>query len=213
MKQIFDGVYIKNRMILTENSCKGFRVYGEKLIHEGKKEYRVWDPFRSKLAAAISNGLKNLPITGNSSVLYLGASSGTTPSHIADIAKTVYCVEVSKRMMRELIEVAERKKNMIPILADASKPQEYSNKITSVDFIYQDVAQPNQADILMKNSVLFNPRHSILAIKARSINVVKNPKDVFKEEVKKLSNYRVVENIRLQPFHKDHMLLSLKYGL
>jgi len=198
-------------MILTENSCKGFRVYGEKLIHEGKKEYRVWDPFRSKLAAAISNGMKNLYITKNTSVLYLGASSGTTPSHIADIAKTVYCVEISKRMMRELIEVAKRKKNMIPILADASKPEQYSNKIASVDFIYQDVAQPNQADILMKNSTLFNPSYSIIAIKARSINVAKNPKDVFKEEIKKLSNYTIIENIRLQPFHKDHMLLSLKY--
>lgn len=213
MRQIFDGVYSKNRMIMTENSCKGFRVYGEKLIHEGKKEYRFWDPYRSKLSAAISNGLRNFNIKRNSSVLYLGASSGTTPSHIADIAKIVYCVEISKRMVRKLIEVAEKKDNMVVILADASKPLEYSNKISAVDFIYQDVAQPNQAEILMKNSEIFNPSYSMLAIKARSIDVVRNPKDIFKEEVRKLRKYSVLETVALQPFHKDHVLVNLKYGV
>jgi len=103
MNQIFDGVYREGRNILTKNKFKGNTVYGEKIIYEKGNEYRLWDPERSKLAAAIQNGLRNFTIKKDYNVLYLGASSGTTPSHVADISNLVFAVEISKRMMRNLI--------------------------------------------------------------------------------------------------------------
>ena len=56
---------------------------------EGKVEYRVWNPFRSKLAAAILGGIDQIHIKPAAKVLYLGAASGTTVSHVADIVGPV----------------------------------------------------------------------------------------------------------------------------
>lgn len=218
MKELFSGrgVFKIGEKLVTKNSTPGFKVYyGEKLIREDEKggeEFRVWDPYRSKLSAAILNGLRNFPISSETNVLYLGASAGTTPSYIADITQgMVYCVEFSRRMMQELVKVCERRKNMIPIFADANKPEEYFPFIISIDFIYQDVAQPNQAEILLKNSELFSPKNAILAIKSRSINSIKNPKKIFKQEILKLKEkFQVLQIIGLRPYDKDHVLVNLK---
>jgi len=111
MKEIFPGVYQLKAGIATENNTPGFRVYDEKLLKIGKSEYRMWDPFRSKLAAAIINGLKEFPFRRDSNVLYLGASSGTTPSHVSDICPdgTVYALEYSKRMMRTFHSLQQKR--------------------------------------------------------------------------------------------------------
>ena len=210
--EIFPGVYKIDGKLATLNSVKGFKVYDEKLIHKSGNEYRIWDPFRSKLAAAILKGLKNFPFNNKSNVLYLGASAGTTPSHIADITVgLIYCVEFSQRMMRELLLVCEKKKNMIPILGDARHPREYYHNIGPVDVIYQDVAQPNQAEILLNNTEYFNPKFAILSIKSRSINSVKSPKQIFREEIDKLKDrFNILETIDLNPYDKDHVVVNMK---
>ena len=207
----FEGVYNIGGRIATKNSTPGFRGYDEKVVNRDNSEFRIWDPFRSKLGAAIVKGLKSFPISHKSRVLYLGASSGTTSSHVADIAESVYCVEFSKRMMRELLPVTLRKRNMIPILGDAKHPEEYVHNIGNVDVIFQDVAQKNQAEILIKNAEIFSPRYAILSIKSRSISAEKTPKQVFREEIDKLrEKFEVLEIIDLQPYEKDHVLMNLK---
>jgi len=212
MNQIFSEVYREGRNIATKNKFKGNTVYGEKIISEKGNEFRFWNPERSKLAAAIQHGLRNWTLKKDHNVLYLGASSGTTPSHVADIANMVFAVEISKRMMRDLIQISEVRTNVIPILADASKPETYMDRILSVDFIYQDVAQPNQAEILNKNAEIFKPKFAMLAIKARSIDVTKNPSQIFKKEIGKLNNFEVIEIIKLYPYDKDHVLVNLGYN-
>jgi rRNA 2'-O-methyltransferase fibrillarin len=82
-------------MLVTKNLVPGESVYGEKRIAiEGteadtKVEYRVWNPFRSKLAAGVLNGLDEVYIAPGKKVLYLGAASGTSVSHVADIVGPV----------------------------------------------------------------------------------------------------------------------------
>ncbi|MBN2014616.1 MAG: fibrillarin-like rRNA/tRNA 2'-O-methyltransferase [Candidatus Altiarchaeota archaeon] len=209
----FEGVYKVKGKLATLNSSPGFRVYDERLLNKGGCEYRVWDPYRSKLAAAILNGLNEFPFEGDSNVLYLGASSGTTASHLADICShgLIYCVEFSRRMMRELLQVTAQKRNMIPILADAKKPEQYVYRVGSVDVIYQDVAQAKQAEILLRNTEAFRPRYGMLAIKSRSINAVKSPKQVFREETEKLKGkFEILQNVDLRPYDKDHIFLNLR---
>lgn len=199
--------------IATENLVPGFRVYDERLIKAEGREYRMWDPMRSKLAAGIMNDLKYFPFGADSKVLYLGASAGTTPSHLSDICfrGTIYCVEFSKRMMRNLFIVCEKKKNMVPILGDARFPDKYAHLVGKVDVIYQDVAQPNQAEILIKNAEKFSPRYAMLAIKSRSVDAVKSPKQVFREETEKLlSKFEILQSINLAPYDKDHLLLNMR---
>jgi fibrillarin-like pre-rRNA processing protein len=155
--QIFNGIYEIDDHIATENLNKGIKVYGERLVEVKDKEYRIWDPRRSKLGAAILKGLETFPFKEDSKVLYLGASAGTTPSHISDVSKDglVYCVEFSPRMMRNLVDVCNQRQNMIPILDDATKPKNYMNLVQKVDVVYSDVAQPKQSELFMDNMRYF----------------------------------------------------------
>jgi fibrillarin-like pre-rRNA processing protein len=211
----FEGVYIIDGKLATKSIAPGTRVYGEKLVGKDGAEYRMWDLFRSKLAAAIHKGLKELPIKPGSVVLYLGASSGTTPSHVADIvgeSGMVFCIEFSPRSMRDLINVCEARPNMVPMLADARKPDEYA-EVGEADVIYQDVAQPDQASILIKNSEKFlKPKgYALIAVKSQSIDVTVRPKETFDAVKKELSqHFRILQEIELSPFDKDHLFLLLQ---
>src|SRR4030043_812038 len=119
-----------SKRLATRNLAPGRNVYGERLIRFEGVEYRVWDAFRSKLAAAILKGLSDVPIKPNHQVLYLGAASGTTPSHVSDIVGEkghVYCVEFASRSIRDLVNnVAAYRSNMSPFLEDARFPEKYA---------------------------------------------------------------------------------------
>ncbi len=133
-------------MRLATRSPDAVPVYGERI----QNGYRLWDPYRSKLAALILKGKgQAISLRVDSKILYLGAATGTTVSHLADIVSEglVYAVEFSARSMRDLIGLCERRTNIIPILADAAKPEDYAPLLEPVDLIYQDVAQRNQAQI------------------------------------------------------------------
>ena len=117
IKEVFNGVYRINGKLATENLVKGTKVYDEDLISSDSREYRTWNPYRSKLAAAILKSLKNMTIRDGSNVLYLGAATGTTCSHISDIIRengNLYCVEFSERNMRQLLDVCSKRENMFP---------------------------------------------------------------------------------------------------
>jgi fibrillarin-like pre-rRNA processing protein len=206
------------KQVASLNLIKGITVYGEKLIKYKGEEYRLWDPYRSKLSGALKKGLKTLPILNGMKVLYLGASTGTTVSHISDIVGMngiVYAVEPAARVARELIEnVASKRKNVIPIIEDARKPHSYFSVFGNVDVIYCDVAQPDQTDIAIANcKVYLKPNGTILLIvKTRSIDVVTDPKQVISQESKKLkdNSFHIEQIINLEPFDKDHGII---YGI
>jgi fibrillarin-like pre-rRNA processing protein len=205
--------------IATLNLSPGRTVYGERLIKIGDIEYRLWDPFRSKLAGAILKKLKNLPIKPASKILYLGAASGTTASHVSDIVGNngyVYCVEFAPRSIRDLIDnVCKFRGNMAPILADARFPSQYASTVENVDVIYCDVAQPEQAKILADNAKVFLQRNGwiMLAVKARSIDVTKEPSEVYKHEIEilKKRGFEIYEVIHLEPYDKDHAMITAEY--
>jgi fibrillarin-like pre-rRNA processing protein len=202
--------------LATKNLTPGRNVYGERLIRFEGVEYRVWDAFRSKLAAAILRNLKTVPIVPNHRVLYLGAASGTTASHVSDIVGDkghVYCVEFASRAIRELVNnVCAYRLNMSPILEDARFPEKYAMFISGrVDDIYCDIAQPEQAKILADNADLLLKTSGwvMLAVKAQSIDVTKEPSEVYRREVKVLENrgFRVEEVVHLEPFDKAHAMI------
>ena len=203
-------VYFKDDNILTQNLTPGVSVYGEELI-EGDEEYRLWNPRRSKLAAALLNGLNNFSLEDTSKVLYLGASTGTTVSHISDIVVNgrIYAVEFSPTTAKKLVQLSRQRLNIAPILGDATKPKGYINLVEKSDLIYCDVAQPTQTDLFIKNMNLFSHDDTLglLMIKARSIDVVLKPKKVFKlQEIKlKEKGFKIIEKVKLEPYEKDHI--------
>ncbi len=203
------------RRLATINLAPTVQVYGERLVKIEGVEYRLWDPYRSKLGAALLKGLKRLPISEGVKVLYLGAGSGTTVSHVSDIIGErglVYAVEFSPRVMREFIKkVSSFRRNVMPILADARFPGSYLPYVDEVDVIYCDIAQPDQARILSDNADFYLKKGGsiMLAVKARSIDVSRKPVEIFREEAKVLQSrgFKIESTIKLEPFDKDHVMI------
>jgi len=202
------GVFTDGKALYTVNAVPGVAVYGESLVRQDGVEYRFWDPARSKLAAAILLGALGFGLDESTKVLYLGAASGTTASHVSDIVVNgaVHCVEISERSFRDLISVCESRKNMFPILADANRPEDYAHEIEGVELVYQDIAQRNQVDIFVRNMAAFDAEHGVLMLKSRSVNVNRKPKELFAEVRKELvaKGLRVASVIDLERYSKDH---------
>lgn len=212
------GVFVargKEDMLVTKNLTPGESVYGEKRIAiensaqaltngdagdqpvpATKTEYRVWNPFRSKLAAGILGGLDDIFMKPGAKVLYLGAASGTSVSHVADIVGPtgiVYAVEFSHRSGRDLINMATHRTNVIPIIEDARHPLRYRVLVGMVDCIFADVAQPDQARIVALNAHLYLKVNGgiVVSIKANCIDSTAPPEQVFAREVAKLKEERI----------------------
>ena len=214
-KQAFFWVQVEGeKKLATQNLVPGNQVYNEKLVQYKGVEYRIWNPFRSKLAAAIMNGLKDFPFNQKSDVLYLGVSTGTTISHISDIVSqggTIFGIEHTSRVARDFLDrVASHRKNIVPIIQDARRPEEFFSVYKKVDAVYVDIAQPDQTNIAIKNCKLYlkSGGYLLLIIKTRSIDVTKDPKRVIKNEIKKLESFfETKQTIDLHPYDKDHVMV------
>lgn len=211
----FENVFWVNNKLCTKNLTPDQKVYDERLIKTKQGELREWDAHRSKPAAAIYKNLHQFPLKKGMKILYLGVASGTTCSHFSDIVGKegiIYGIEIGERVLRDLIPVAEKRKNIVPVLADARKPEEYP-WIEQVDLVYADVALKEQSKILIRNAKMFlKPKgFAMIAIKSRSIDVTKNPKIVYKEQRKNLETFfNVIDFVTLNPYERDHGYFVLK---
>lgn len=191
-------------------------VYGERLIPVRSGWWRRWDPYRSKLSAALVKGFPGpLPQPGER-WLYLGAATGTTPSHIADLVGpdgALYAVEMSLRPFARLLRLAERYPNLFPILGDARRPDDYAAWIPPVDGVYSDVAQPDQVSIARRNAELFlrDGRPLLLVLKLSSLGRDRAPEALVERALVDLRPFRVASPpIPLEPFHRQHRFLAAR---
>ncbi len=214
----YSNVYISgpphNLKLYSKNLVPGNKVYGEKLITFKGEEYREWDPYRSKLAAMILEKPSVDFLSSELKCLYLGASSGTTISHLSDIVYNgiIYGVEFAERSMRQLIQNTNNRKNIVPILGDANFPEKYANSVfTNIDLIYQDIAQPNQAQIAIANCSYYLKDKGILilAIKSQSIDSVQKPEKIYIQEKKILekAGYKISESFNIHRYAANHIIL------
>jgi len=206
-----------NLKLYTKNLVPGRSVYGERLVSFRDVEYREWDPFRSKLAALLLKNPTSNFLSKDMNCLYLGASSGTTISHLSDIVKegVIFGVEFATRSIRQLIQNTSERTNIIPILGDAIFPASYAKSIfTEIELVYQDVAQPNQAEIAVDNCNYYLKKGGflILAIKSQSIDSLAKIDKVYSQEKKILerSGYEIVESVNIDRFAEKHIVLIAK---
>lgn len=188
-------------------------VYGEDVRKIEKMYFREWEPKRSKIAAAILKKLKDLPFKRDSHVLYLGASTGTTVSHLSDICSEgrIYAVEKAYDPFVKLLSLSERRDNIYPILEDAGVPERYSFFIDRVDTIYQDIAQRNQVQIFNQNARKFSGvREAMLVLKVRSISGKGSEDSILRQEIRKIDGFRAVETVNLSPYSKANYLIRLQ---
>ncbi|MGE0015420.1 MAG: fibrillarin-like rRNA/tRNA 2'-O-methyltransferase [Candidatus Methanomethylophilaceae archaeon] len=210
------GVFSEGGRLYTLSACPGRRIYGERLATVEGIEYREWSPRRSKLSAYITNGGREFPFSENSRVLYLGASSGTTASHLADICRrgSLVCVEISARMFRDLVGVCETRPNMMPVLGDATRPEDYMFASGGIDVVYQDVAQKYQAEIAADNMEAFGAEFGMMAVKSRSEDVTASPARIFRQagEVLKGRGFKILDSRNLEPYETDHAMIVFGAG-
>lgn len=214
--KLFEIYQDQKENLYTQSILPGVSHFEERAIRDNDQEYREFDPRRSKLAAAIKKGCTNIGLRKSDVVLYLGASHGYTPSYVSDIVGQdglIFALDFAPRVVRDLVFLAEKRQNIVPLLADANHPQEYADRICLVDVVYQDVAQRNQLEIFLKNCDFFlkSGGYGLLAIKARSIDVRRNPKQIFEEVRRQLEKVITVIDFRiLEPFEKDHCMVIVK---
>ncbi len=214
------GVYYQKRKLYTKSLDPGYSVYGEGFVKEkgkdGDIEFREWDIRRSKLAAAIAKEVTQIGMKEGDSILYLGCSTGTTVSHVSDIVGKdgfVFALDFAPRVMREMVFLSERRKNIAPILGDAKNPQSYASQVYEVDCVFQDIAQKEQAEIFLKNCKEFlkTGGFGLLSVKARSIDVTRRPKQIFMELRAKLEKeITIVDYRELDPLERDHCMFVCK---
>ncbi len=176
---------------------------GEQLADEPVVDgRRVWHPRRSKFAAA----LVKLGEPDMGKVLYLGGGAGTGPSFVADVAEAVYAVEFARSPARRLVDVAETRSNLFPVVEDARKPESYRSYVEKVDFLYQDVATRGQAAVANKNAeYLAEGSTAWITVKARSEDVTAEPGDVYQEVALEVEQEYTVKNVvDLEPFYEGH---------
>ena len=206
-------IYYHKGKLYTKNLTPGQKTHGEQLTIHGNVEYRSWNPYHSKLAAAILNGHNPPPLSSTTHTLYLGAANGTTVSHISDITPkgTIYALDSSPRAMRDLLKLCNLRPNIIPLLADANNPHDYQAQIGHIDLIYQDIAQRNQVDMFLKNMAFFTCKKGILMVKARSIDVTQPPQKIYNRVIQRINETfgTITETIPLHPYIKDHLAIYL----
>jgi fibrillarin-like pre-rRNA processing protein len=210
IKSKFENVFLVDGKLAVKNLVQGYSPFGDELIKAGKDEYLSWNPTRSKLAAAIVKGLKIFPICPGAKVLYLGIAHGYSASKVACIVGKegiIYGVEFSERPFTELLPIAEKLGNIMPILADARMPEKY-NWVEQVDVVFCDIADTQMSEAAIRNARQFLKMDGfvMIAIKARSIDVVANPRTIVEQEVKKFQDagFDVVQWMMLDPLERDH---------
>ena len=206
----------RGRRLFTKSILPGRAPFSEFLVTEKENEFREWDPTRSKLAATIMKGCTNIGLRKDDVVLYLGISHGYTASFVSDIIGNeglIFGIDTATLLVRDLVFLAQERKNMVPLLADANHPETYADKVCQVDIVYQDIAQRNQADIVIRNCHLFLKKggYGLLAVKARSIDIKKSSKEIFIDIRKQLEKlFTVIDYRILEPFEKDHCMIIVK---
>ena len=228
-KQIVWGVRKEGRTLWTRNAVKGISVRGERRKRDGRIEWRRWDPTRSKVAAAIlrTRGEPSylLPTPG-STCLYLGASSGGTVSHIHDFVcgadnhhgGQLVAVEISPRMVRDLVKLSDMRPGLVPVLGDARKPEQVAAFIRGkANWIHQDLSIADQAETFVKMATSFLSPGGIglLSLKAaseRSSEGDDNSRFQKAEQILRDSDLVFQERMDLKGLEEQHVVFSCTLG-
>lgn len=210
-----EGVYTDHAWLYTRNLVPGVSVYGESLHVVGRAEYRRWDAKRSKACAYLKKGGAVWPFRRDSAILYLGAASGTTVSHLSDICPqgVIAAVEIAPRPFRNLISLSEKRPNVVPVLADASRPDVYRARVEPADVLYQDIAQRGQKRIFLRNVEFLRPKGvGFLMLKARSEDVSAEPPELYRAAAKGLEaeGFDLLDLRPLDPLAKAHAAIVVR---
>ena len=212
-------ITVKNKKKLaTLNNASINEVYNEKLIKINGKQYNLWNPYTSKLAAAIVNGMEIFPILKKTKVLYLNGAIEKTLSHISDIigvnGKIFILRDINENSKKFLDNVMNDRTNVFTITRDNGDPAKFSSKTEMVNVVYVDITQHNETEVAIQNCkrYLTDGGFLMLVVPTKKIDFVNNPNGQNLEEIQKLqSSFEIIQQINLTDFFKEHSMIIAKF--
>lgn len=219
------GIRKERGGLWTRNAVGGTSVRGERRKRDGRVEWRKWDSHRSKVAAMLmrtkSDPSTLIPEPGSLCV-YLGASSGSTVSHLHDHIcgagnhhdGRIIAVDISSRMMRDLVIMCETRPGIIPVLADARHPLSVAQYLQrKSDWLFQDLSMPDQAKSFIESTSkpLTEGGLGIISIKAASERWAPGGDEQHFDESESLinsaSHLQIIERIDLRGLEDQHIAI------
>lgn len=204
------NILLHEGRLYTLNSAPGWRLKRQPVLVREGKEYRSWNPYTSKIAAYMLCGGAHKEFAESSSILYLGASYGTTVSHLHDVTPSarIYAVEFAREPFSSLRRLASSHPGIIPVFEDATHPERYQHIVEDPELIVQDISQRDPVGILLKQFDAFRSlRSAYLSVKAPSIDSTSDSRGVIENVASVLRDrFRLVEIVDISRYEKGHAL-------
>ena len=212
-------VTVRNeKKLATLSNMSTNRDYKENLVQTNGKRYSIWNPYTSKLAAAIINGMEIFPILKKTKILYLDPTTEKTVKHISNIVgingKIFVVRDVMKNSKNFLEQIVKNRSNIFTIIPDKTNPARLTGMTEMVDVIYIDIAEHNQTEIAIQNckNHLRIGGFLMLIVPTKNIDFANNPSKKNQEERKKLqTSFDIIQEINLTDFFKEYSMVIAKY--
>ena len=232
--RIFQIQIGNEEQLATKNIVEGTKTQKEKIVIVNNEEFLEWNPYKSKLAAAIRNGLQILPIIKNSKVICVNPLEESTVLHISNIVGSggsVFIIDVDKNKKNFLNQLADTHKNIIPIYDTVDELSSSSSITGKVDAFYVDIPESEQIEMIVKKygSLLKNDGFLMLIVKKDDNAIIE--KDIagwmaeqraglnkVREITTKLkSQFEIIQEINLgisyamEPYHKFYTFILAQF--
>ena len=212
-------VTVRNeKKLATLSNMSTNQDYKENLVQTNGKRYSIWNPYMSKLAAAIINGMEIFPILKKTKILYLDPTTEKTVKHISNIVgingKIFVVRDVMKNSKNFLEQIVKNRSNIFTIIPDKTNPARLTGMTEMVDVIYIDIAEHNQTEIAIQNckNHLRIGGFLMLIVPTKNIDIANNPSKKNQEERKKLqTSFDIIQEINLMDFFKEYSMVIAKY--
>ena len=232
--RIFQVQIGNEEQLATKNIVEGTKTHKEKIVIVNGEEFLEWNPYKSKLAAAIRNGLQILPIIKNSKVICVNPLEESTVLHISNIVGSggsVFIIDVDKNKKNFLNQLADTHKNIIPIYDTVDELSSSSSITGKVDAFYVDIPESEQIETIVKKygSLLKNEGFLMLVVKKDDNVIIENDiagwmaeqraglNKVREITTKLKSQFEIIQEINLgisyamEPYHKFYTFILAQF--
>ena len=174
-----------------------------------KTQYRNWNPFYSKLAAALFNGLEIFPFKSDSKIFYSDNSSNTTLNHLLDIIDSKGMIYLQKNNAAKIKNL----KNVVIIDQEKNSTLFNHDRKETFDVIYLDmtISENLQTQILNHEMTLKNLGFLIIILNSISkINDYSFRNKINDVITNSSSSLQFIQEINLSGFFKNCMMVILQ---
>ena len=231
--RIFQIQIGNEEQLATKNIVKGTKTRKEKIVIVNNEEFLEWNPYKSKLAAAIRSGLQILPIIKNSKVVCINLPEESTILHISNIVGSdgsVFVIDVNKNKKSFLNKLVNTHKNIIPIYDTVDELPSSSSITGKVDALYVDILESEQIEqivekygSLLKNegflmlvtkkddAILENDIVGWMAEQRAGLNKIREITAKLKSQFEIIQEINLGVNYVMEPYHKLHAFILAQY--